>query len=112
MKGKNREAIKKEFNLKNDAEFRKFFRDKKNNQVESVEEFEERVLKSYEEIQEKYKGKNILITAHTGTIRPIIKKLDNLTSDEAYYENGSIPNATIIKLPTSERKNILDKWIL
>jgi broad specificity phosphatase PhoE len=112
LKWKGKEEMKKEFHLKNDTEFRRFFRDKKNNQVESVEEFEKRVLESYEEIQEKYKGKNILITAHTGTIRPIIKKLDNLSSDEAYYENESIPNATIIKLPTSGRKNILDKWIL
>lgn len=112
LRWKNREALKKEFNLRNDAEFRKFFRDKNNNTVESVEEFNARAKEAFEEIQEKYAGKNVLIIGHAGTIRPILKKLNNMTKEEAFYEMPSPPNAKVIKLPSIGRKNVLDKWII
>lgn len=46
----------------------------KNNSVENIEQFEERILATYEAILEKYRGKKILIVAHAGTPRPMLDK--------------------------------------
>lgn len=50
-------------------ELRKLY---KNNSVENIEKFEKRIITSYENILEKYKGKKVLIVAHAGTPRPIL----------------------------------------
>lgn len=83
----------------------------KNNSVENVEQFENRILSAYENILKKYAGKKILIVGHAGTPRPILAKYHNIDSDKAFY-NTNIKNADPFRLLTTEIVNPLDSWIL
>ena len=91
---------------------RKIFKDKKHNWVESVEEFDKRVIKWLEKVKKDYKNKNVLIIAHSWTFRPINRVIRWLSMEEAYYTSASCPNSKIIKLPNTTRENPLDKWII
>jgi hypothetical protein len=42
------------YSISNNYHFRKIFRDKKYNKIESAEDFSKRVIKAYTEIKEKY----------------------------------------------------------
>lgn len=90
------------------VELRKLY---KNNSVENIEQFESRIIKTYEEIFTKYAGKRILIVAHAGTPRPILHKYMGMDMEQAYY-NTSILNADPFRLMTTQIVNPLDSWIL
>lgn len=111
FKGMNREQIMKENNLKNFDEFRRFIKDKKNNKVESIQEFDARVTRSLKDILRDYEGKNVLIVGHNWTLRPILREMYDLDIEEAHFALDSSPNAKIFKLP-GYKENSLDKWIL
>ena len=83
----------------------------KNNSVENIEQFEKRILAAYENILQKYAGKKILIVAHAGTTRPILKEYHGLDTETAYY-NCNIQNADPFRLMTTKICNPLDLWIL
>jgi broad specificity phosphatase PhoE len=85
-------------NFESNYEFRKFFRDEKNNDIESAEEFDQRVSAAYNDIQEKYGSKNVLIVAHSGTSRPLLRNAQNLDFDFAIYEMDGLENAKVIDL--------------
>lgn len=104
---------KKEYNLDLElgASVKRFFKDGKYNKVEDVVDFDKRVLECYKEIEEKYKWKNVLIVAHSGTFRPINRYINDIDLDNAHYVLPTISNGTIYKLP-AKRDNILDKWII
>ncbi len=91
-------------------DIRRIFKVKKYNWIEDITEFDFKVNKFFQEINEKFEWKNILIVAHSWTYRPINKFINDLW-EEAHYDLPSIPNANIFKLP-EKRKNILDKWII
>jgi len=38
--------------------------------------------------------------------------INNLSEDDAIYKSSTIPNSTIIKLPSLTLNNPLDKWVL
>lgn len=108
-----RQYAKKEYglDLKAGYETKKFFKDGKYNKAEDVTEFDDRVVTAYKDIEEKYKGKNVLVVGHTGVFRPINRYLTDIDFETAHYELPILQNATIFKMPKS-RKNILDKWII
>ena len=83
----------------------------KNNSVENIEQFEKRILAAYENILQKYAGKKILIVAHAGTARPMLKEYHGLDAETAYY-NCNIHNADPFRLMTTKICNPLDLWIL
>ena len=99
FKGMGREDIMKKNDLKDFDTFRRFIKDKKNNGIESVEEFDARVLEAYRDIIRTYEGKNILIVGHNGTIRPILREMYDLSLEDAHFALDSTPNAKIFKLP-------------
>lgn len=107
------EYAKKEYNLDLEigASVKRFFKSWKYNKVEDVVDFDNRVLECYKEIEEKYKWKNVLIVAHSGTFRPINRFINDIDIDTAHNVLPTINNATIYKLP-NRRHNILDKWII
>ena len=83
----------------------------KNNSVENIEQFEKRILAAYENILQKYAGKKILIVAHAGTARPMLKEYHGLDAETVYY-NCNIQNADPFRLMTTKICNPLDLWIL
>lgn len=90
------------------VELRKLY---KNNSVENIEQFEKRILSTYEDILIKYRGKKILIIAHAGTPRPILHKYMGMDMEQAYYDTN-IFNAEVFQLMTTPIVNPLDSWIL
>jgi isoleucyl-tRNA synthetase len=90
------------------VELRKLY---KNNSVENIAQFEERILRTYENILKKYAGKRILIVGHAGTSRPILHKYMGMHHDQAHYDT-SILNADPYRLMTTAIVNPLDQWIL
>lgn len=91
-----------------DAQIRTLY---KNNSVENIEQFENRILTSYEDILAKYKGKKILIIAHAGTPRPLIHHYLGKSLEVAHYHTR-ILNAEPFRLTTTKLVNPLDRWIL
>ncbi len=83
----------------------------KNNSVENIEQFEQRILSAYEDILEKHRGKKILIVAHAGTSRPILHNYFGKSLEDAHYHR-SISNAEPFRLMTTPLVNDLDRWIL
>ncbi len=83
----------------------------KNNSVENLEQFEKRIITTYEELLEKYKGKKILIVAHAGTPRPILANYMGMDKERANYDTR-IANAEPFQLTTTRLVNPLDRWIL
>ncbi len=96
--GRSRDEIKKEYSIENDCDFRKLFRDKKYNQVESPEEFTKRVAEALDYLNSAYTGKNILIVAHSGTARPLAHLIHWVDIDYALYEMKWLPNAKLVDL--------------
>ncbi|MBP8016717.1 isoleucine--tRNA ligase [Candidatus Gracilibacteria bacterium] len=84
----------------------------KTNALEIIKDFEERAHSGYKILQEKYKGKNILLVSHGGVFRALNKYIHDLHEEKAYYIMPSIKNAELIKLPNYQIENLLDKWIL
>ncbi len=103
--------ITEEFKTKSVAENRRVFRDKKYNGVEDTVDFEKRTLEFIEEMTKKYEWKNVLVVAHTWVSRPFNKYYFNISTDEAFFERDSVPNARILKMPNLPIKNPLDKWL-
>ena len=83
----------------------------KENKVESVALFEERIISGYADILEKYRWKRVLIVAHAGTSRPILHKYFWVSYDDAYFDRR-IRNAEPFRLMTTPLVNDLDRWIL
>lgn len=106
---KNIEDIKKEYNLNSNKELRHLYKEK--NWVENTNQFEQRVLSLFKEIEIESETKNILIVWHSGTFRPINRYLNNLWLEEAHYNWESVKNWIIIKLPNYKKSNLLDKYI-
>jgi len=83
---------------------------------ETIEEYEKRVLKVVEKIQEKYSGKNILLVAHGGVYHVLHKQQLGLKSWEEYYDEHfyRTKNGELVLFETSEfkPKNKLDRWIM
>lgn len=110
--GKTHEEILAELHLsQRDIDRKKMREIIKNNPSENVEQFEKRVVSAYENILEKYRGKNILIVAHAGTARPLLNVYNGVESTKAYY-GMSIKNADPFSLFTTKITNPLDQWIL
>lgn len=105
FKWKNRDLIKEEYDIQNNYDFRKIFRDKQFNKIESAEEFDARVTQSLVDIQREYKWKNVLIVWHSGTSRPLLRNIQWLDFDFAYYKMSWLKNAQIIEL----EKHIIEK---
>ncbi len=112
LKDYTHEQITKEFKTTSIVENRNIFRDIKYNGIEDTKDFEKRTNDFIKEITKKYKWKNILIVAHSGVSRPFNKYFFNLSTNEAFFERDSVPNATILKLPNIPLNNPLDKWII
>ena len=89
-------------------ELRKLY---KNNSIENIEQFEARILKAYENILAKYKGKRVLIVAHAGTPRPILHNYMGMEHNQAHYDTN-IWNADPFRLMTTPIVNPLDSWVL
>lgn len=72
--------------------------------------------KLYDELLEEHKGKRILIIGHAYTLRTIREILyENYLVDYAYTEvqrQEGLKQLEIVKLPTYQIANELDKWIL
>jgi len=100
-------AIMSGKNPENHAELRKVY---KNNSIENIEQFEKRILTTYEEILKKYKGKKVLIVAHAGTPRPMMHHYMGMSLEQAHYDT-SIKNADPFRLATTKITNPLDRWI-
>ena len=83
----------------------------KNNSVENVSQYEERIIKAYVDILQKYKWKKVLIVAHAGTSRPILRQYMWYSLEDAHY-NTRILNADPFRLATTKIVNPLDRWIL
>lgn len=83
----------------------------KNNSVENIEQFEERVLSAYQDILEQYRGKRVLIVAHAGTPRPMIRQYFGRSIEDAHYNIRTL-NAEPFRLMTTPLVNELDRWIL
>ena len=98
FKWMNREKIMEEYSISNDYDFRKVFRDKAHNKIESAEEFSNRVMKAYVEVKEKYSWKNVLIVWHSGTSRPLLSISQKLDLEYSLYEMPWIKNAQVINL--------------
>lgn len=94
----SREEIMEKYSISNNYHFRKIFRDKKYNKIESAEDFSKRVIKAYTEIKEKYIWKNVLIVWHSGTSRPLLSITQNLDIEYCLYEMPWIKNAQVIDL--------------
>lgn len=91
-----------------DTELRKVY---KNNSVENIEKFEDRILAAYENALSKYKWKKVLIVAHAGTPRPLIHHYLGKPLESAHYDSKII-NAEPFRLTTMKLVNPLDRWIL
>ena len=98
FKWKKRDTILSENNLKDNFEFRRFFKDIKNNQIEDVLNFDGRVSAALADISKQHAGKNVLIVGHSGTSRPLLRNIQNLEFDFAHYEMKWLSNAVIIDL--------------
>ena len=83
----------------------------KNNSAENIEQFEARIIKTYQDVLIKYKGKRVLIVAHAGTPRPILHTYMGMTDTQAYYDT-TISNADPFRLMTTPLVNPLDSWII
>lgn len=90
------------------SELRKLY---KNNSVENIEQFEARILGTYENVLAKYKWKRVLIVAHAGTPRPILHHYMGMEHSQAHY-NTTIWNADPFRLMTTPIVNPLDSWVL
>ena len=101
--------LKQKFNCDSDNELARYYR---NNSVENLEKFENRVKNAYKEVSEKYAGKNILIISHGWTFRVINKYLNDLTTETAFFKTSWPANSTLLKLPNYVKENNLDKWII
>lgn len=112
LKDHTHNQMRKEFWVETSKELRYIYKLKKYNWVENIDEFEERVTKSFNEIKEKYTWKNILIVGHNWTFRVINKIINNITSEETHFDLPSCPNAKILKLANYTKNNNLDKWII
>ncbi len=108
---KTTEEMKKIAGLSQDCDPKDLRKAYKNNSEENMEQFEERILTTYEKILAKYKGKKVLIVAHAGTPRPILAKYSGLDKEKCYYDMD-IRNADPFELMTTEIINPLDKWML
>lgn len=112
LKDHTHNQMRKEFWVETSKELRYIYKLKKYNWVENIDEFEERVTKSFNEIKDKYTWKNILIVGHNWTFRVINKIINNITSEETHFDLPSCPNAKILKLANYTKNNNLDKWII
>ena len=57
---------------------------------EAHSDFEERVTRAFDEIIEQHLGEKILIVSHSGAIRYIIRRLNNISlSESLYYKVGN-----------------------
>lgn len=83
----------------------------KNNQKENIEQFESRILDTFEKVLAKYKGKRVLVVWHSGTSRPIQAKYFGKWSEKAHF-GSSIVHAEPFRLITTPLTNPLDRWIL
>ena len=83
----------------------------KENSVENMEQFEKRIFEGYDILKTKYKGKKILIVAHAGSPRPLLRKYFGMAREEAHYDIR-IQNADPFRLLTTPLINPLDRWIL
>lgn len=84
----------------------------RNNKVENLEQFENRVLEAYREISSKYEWKNVLLVSHGWTFRVINKYLNNLSFDDAYINVSAVWNSKMVKLPNYIKTNNLDNWAI
>ena len=64
---------------------KKFYKTKKYNNAEDVEEFDERIIETYKEIQEKFAWKNVLVVAHAWVYRPFSRYLNYLYFEYANF---------------------------
>lgn len=110
FKGMSHKEIALQNNLKDLNEIRQAY--KEENWIENIDAFEERVLRAFNKIKEENIDKNVLIVAHSGTLRPINRYLNNLTKQEAHFEAASAQNAKIFELPSYQKNNKLDRWII
>jgi isoleucyl-tRNA synthetase len=101
-------AIMHNLDTSDHATLRKHY---KNNTTENIEQFETRILATYQEILEKYKNKKILIIGHSGTSRPVLEHYCGRSREDAEY-NIRILNADPFRLMTTPIVNPLDSWIL
>lgn len=108
FKAKKLSDISKENNLKND-EF-SIWEHILTNTNESIDDFKDRVQDWYNQIKEKYRGKNVLLVWHAWTHRALKAKRENITDIWKYCSHLSPKNASITNLST-EKSNPLDKWI-
>ncbi len=103
------DEISLKYGCKNNRELTRVYR---NNSEENIEQFEQRIIAWYKEIEEKYAWKNVLIVAHGWVFRPINKYINNLTSEIAYYGLPWVKNSQLYKLPNYKKSNNLDRWII
>ena len=66
------------------VDFRRKTKSKEYNGIEDTVEFNARVFEAYRDIERQYEGKNVLIVAHNGTFRPLMKDMYDLSMDEAF----------------------------
>lgn len=102
--------IKAMYGVTETSDMRRLY--KEENGVENIEQFEARVLSTFNQIKAENEGKNVLIVAHAGTFRPINRHLNNLSKFEAHFAGDSCDNGVIYKLPNYVKNNPLDRWIV
>jgi valyl-tRNA synthetase len=71
--------------------------DKRLEDEETYKETEDRVWKAFTEHREKHGKKNVVVVSHGGAIRMLVKKIKNLTPDEA-MARASVKNAETLSL--------------
>lgn len=107
--GMSHEDIKSKHNLKDDLELRKLYR---NNSKENLEQFVERISKTYSELVEKYRDKNVLIVAHGWTFRAMNTVISGIDNETSFFSMPVVKNSKMYKLPNYSKANPLDKWII
>lgn len=78
---------------------------------ENIDTFTDRIIPAYKEVLEKFKGKKVLIVAHSGSVRPILDKYFGKGKENAHF-HGTIHNSDPFRLTTTPIVNPLDSWIL
>lgn len=109
--GKTLTEVAEMVGLPADAPHSELRRKYKENKKEWLDAFEQRIVWGYTDILEKYRWKRVLIVAHAGTSRPILRTYFGATRDDAYFDRR-IKNAEPFRLMTTPLVNELDRWIL
>lgn len=98
FKWKKRDDIKQEYNISDDYDFRKLFKNKEYNKKEDITEFDARVWEFLCDLGENFPNKNILLVAHSGTSRALLRNVQNLDFEEIHFNMPGVKNCEIINL--------------